>query len=144
MIRMRLGQVQGLFFDRQRVQNATSRAERKVLSRFGAFVRQRARSSIRSRQGTSPPGSPPFSHTGLLRGNIFFAFDPRARSVVIGPILLNATSGVAPQLLEHGGAITLRRGGRLRPAVYQPRPYMRPAYAVEQQKLPNLWKNSIR
>ena len=144
MIGLRLDQTKALFFDRQRVLNATSRAERRVLSRFGAFVRQRSRTSIRPRKGTSPPGSPPFSHSGLLRRNIFFAFDPSARSVVIGPIRLNAKAGLAPHLLEHGGSTTVRRGGRLRPAVYRPRPYMRPALEAEQPKLPTLWKNSIR
>ncbi len=144
MIGLRLDQAKSLFFDRQRVLASTNKAERKVLSKFGAFVRQRSRTSIRPRKGSSPPGSPPFSHTGLLRRNIFFAFDPGARSVVIGPTLLNAKAGVAPRLLEHGGTATLRRGSRLRPAVYRPRPYMRPAFETEQQKLPSLWKNSIR
>lgn len=144
MIGLRLDQAKALFFDRQRVLAATERAERQVLSRFGAFVRQRARTSIRPRKGSSPAGAPPYSHVGLLRRNIFFAFEPFRRSVVIGPVLLNAKSGDVPRLLEHGGVAPRRRGGRLVPTVYRPRPYMRPAFEAEQQKLPNLWKNSIR
>ena len=40
MIGYRIDQIKGLFFDSAKVQAATSRAERSVLSRFGAFVRQ--------------------------------------------------------------------------------------------------------
>jgi hypothetical protein len=45
--------VTGAFFDRAAVLNQTDRAERKVLSRFGAFTRRGARSSIR-RKGNVP------------------------------------------------------------------------------------------
>ena len=144
MINLRLDQTKGLFFDRARVQAATDRAQRRVLRRFGAFVRQRARTSIRPRKGTSPPGQPPYSHTGLLRRNIYFAYEPMRRSVIVGPVRLNAKAGEAPRLLETGGRTLRRHRGRLQPAIYRPRPYMLPAFAAEQQKLPSLWKNSIR
>ena len=65
----------GPFFDRQRVMSG-DRATRKVFSKFGAFVRQTARSSIRKRKSISEPGQPPSSHTGLLKRNIFFVFAP--------------------------------------------------------------------
>jgi len=64
MIRFELGK---LFFDRQAVISKVDAATRRVLSRFGAFVRQRAKSSIRKRRNPAPPGSPPSSHTGLLK-----------------------------------------------------------------------------
>src|SRR5690606_6172596 len=50
-----------LFFDRKAVTSRVDKATRKVLSRFGAFVRRTARSSIRKRKKTSQPGSPPSS-----------------------------------------------------------------------------------
>ena len=84
-IGMKLNQAKGLFFDRQPVLNAVSRSERRVLSKFGAFVRRGARSSIRKRKSVSEPGSPPSSHTGLLRKMIFFVYEPARASVVIGP-----------------------------------------------------------
>jgi hypothetical protein len=40
------------FFDRAKVKNAVDAGTRRVLSRFGAFVRTRARTSIRKRKGT--------------------------------------------------------------------------------------------
>ena len=79
-----LSQFKGSFFDAAPVLRAMDRAERKVLSRFGAFVRQKARTSIRYapsvnvstgqiqrgrkkkdveyRDAVSKPGKPPFAH----------------------------------------------------------------------------------
>ena len=64
---------QGGFFDRDAVLKATDKAQRMALSKFGAFVRTRARSSIRKRKGVAPAGSPPSSHTGLLKQFIYFS-----------------------------------------------------------------------
>lgn len=149
MIGIKLDQTKGLFFDRAEVMRATSRAERQVLSRFGAFVRRSARSSIRKRKRISQPGSPPSSHTGLLRKFIFFAFEPQSRSVVIGPVRLNQKVGDAPAALEHGGKSQVaqgsrRRGRRTRTIRVRPRPYMQPAFEKEQQKLPQMWRDSVK
>ncbi|NLY02726.1 MAG: hypothetical protein GXY83_42275 [Rhodopirellula sp.] len=76
MIAYRINAAKGFFFDSARVVKATSRAERKVLSRFGAYVRRGARSSIRKRKTVSEPGQPPSSHAGLLKKFIFFAYEP--------------------------------------------------------------------
>ncbi|HID23432.1 MAG TPA: hypothetical protein EYP14_13685 [Planctomycetaceae bacterium] len=131
------------FFDRKKVQRSVDTATRRVLSRFGAFVRTRARTSIRKRTGTSPPGRPPYSHVGLLRRLIFFAYDRRRRSVVVGPVLIRRDSQ-APELLEHGGQTLVRTGGRRGRLRYRPRPYMGPAFQREQQNLSALWRDSIR
>jgi len=143
MIGMKLQQAKGLFFDRLAVTNAADRAERKVLSKFGAFVRQTARSSIRKRKSISEPGQPPSSHTGLLKRNIFFVFSSETRSVVIGPILLNQRTD-APRLLEHGDTVVRQRRAKRVRMKYRPRPFMGPAFDREQQKLPDLWRNSVR
>ena len=131
------------FFDRESVQRKVDRSTRKVLSRFGAFVRQRARTSIRKRKEISRPGQPPHSHVGLLRKFILFAYDADRKSVVIGPTLTNAQSE-APKLLEHGGETTLRTREGPKRARYRPRPFMGPAFAAEQPKLSGLWKNSVK
>lgn len=107
------------FFDSPKVLAAVEKAERGVLSRQGAFIRRRAKSSIRKRKAASQPGNPPSSHTGLLRDYIFFAFDPVTRSVVIGPTKTNqvsftqdkaghwrSTTGTGAAALEYGGSIT--------------------------------------
>ncbi len=143
MIGMTFQAAKGGFFDREKVKRSVDAGTRRVLSKFGAFVRQRARTSIRQRQGTSPPGSPPYSHVGLLRKFILFAYDPQRRSVVIGPTRLRDDSQ-APRLLEHGGTAVLEDRGGKRRARYRPRPFMRPAFEAEQPQLPTLWRASVR
>ena len=131
------------FFDRERVKKSVDSATRRVLSKFGAFVRQRARTSIRNRKGASPPGQPPYSHVGLLRKFIFFAYDQPRQSVVIGPVLLRGESD-APKLLEHGGDVVRRTKHKARRMHYRPRPFMGPAFQKEKAALPALWKDSVR
>ncbi len=113
--------------------NRVDAAGRKGLSKFGAYVRQRARTSIRNRKVPSAPDSPPSSHTGDLRNWILFAYDDSTRSVVIGPAKLNKP-GEAPALLEIGGAATRMRHGKSVRAFYRPRPYMQPAFDAELPK----------
>ena len=143
MIEMTFQAAKQGFFDRAKVKNAVDAGTRKVLSKFGAFVRQRAKTSIRKKKGISPPGSPPYSHTGLLRKFILFAYDPQRRSVVIGPTLTKEGSRV-PSLLEYGGEVIIEHRSKKRLARYRPRPYMRPAFEAEKSQLPALWRNSIR
>lgn len=134
-----------MFFDTKAVTSRVDAATRKVLSRFGAFVRQGAKTSIRKRKAISDPGSPPSSHVGLLRKLIYFGYDLRQRSVVIGPTPLHGTAE-APPLLEYGGTARRRRGrrGRLVTATYRPRPFMGPAFEREKPKLPAMWAGSVR
>ena len=144
MIGLTLSQVKAGFFDRQAVLRASTRAERQVLSRFGAFVRQRARTSIKARHAISRPDSPPSSHVGLLKQFILFAYDPTRRSVVIGPARLSTKDGDAPRLLEYGGSARRLRHGHVVRCTYQPRPFMTPAFARELPGLPPLWRDAIR
>ncbi len=137
--------VREMFFDRPAVTSATDRATRRVLSRFGAFVRRTARGSIRKRKRPSPPGSPPSSHTGLLRRFIYFGYEPDTSSVVIGPARLSQNGrGDAPHLLEYGGTAKLQRRGRRDRARIRGRPFMRPAFEKERPQLPAMWRDSIR
>lgn len=144
MIDMR---IKSLFFDRQKVVRAVDSAKRAVLSKAGAFIRTVARTSIRKRKGSAPPGSPPHSHVGLLRKFILFGYDRASDSVVVGPAKLNKPNE-APRVLEHGGTTTAtrfargkRRSRRVRIAA---RPFMGPALEKERPKLPRLWAGSVR
>jgi hypothetical protein len=142
-----LNAAKGNFFDRQKVINATDRATRSVLSRFGAFVRTRARTSMRKRKGVSAPGSPPHAHVGLIRKLLFFVYEPERKTVVIGPTLINTArkNPTVPELLEEGGEVVIeRRDGTRERAKYRARPYMGPAAATELPKLPAMWRNSVR
>jgi hypothetical protein len=143
MIGMTFQTAKGSFFDREKIKRSVDAGTRRVLSKFGAFVRQRAKTSIRKRKGTSAPGQPPYSHVGLLRRFIFFAYDQGRRSVVIGPTLTRDDSE-APRLLEHGGATVQRMEGKAKRLRYRPRPFMGPAFAEEQKKLSALWRGAVR
>lgn len=140
--------VKRVFFDTKTVRAKTNKATRRVLSRFGAFVRQTARRSIRRRKKASQPGRPPSSHTGLLKKFIWFGYDTVRRSVVIGPVRLSQKGrGEAPSALEHGGIVTMRsrrRGGKRTKARIRPRPFMGPAMEREKPNLPALWRDSVK
>ena len=120
-----------LFFDSPRVRRAMDTATRQALGRAGAFIRRRAKSSIRRRKGISQPGQPPHSHAGHLRRLIFF-----------GPVPFK--QGEAPRLLEFGGTVTRRTRRRRRRMTYRKHPFMGPALAAELPQLPQRWRNSVR
>jgi len=146
--------IKRMFFDRTAVRNKTDKATRRVLSKFGAFVRQTAKRSIRKRKRASRPGQPPSSHTGLLKRFIFFGFDVARRSVVIGPVRLTQKTGDVPHVLEYGGTVrplsrlsaAQRRARRPSSAATRrrPRPFMGPAMEKEKHQLPALWRNSVK
>jgi len=146
VLRMKTVSVE-MFFDRKKVIHAADRANRRNLSKAGAFIRTTAKHSIRKRKAASAPGSPPSSHTGLLRRFIFFGYERARQTVVVGPMRLNQKAGTAPAALEHGGTSFVedtrrwRRKRRLRIAA---RPFMGPALAKEAPKFPKLWANSIK
>jgi hypothetical protein len=144
------------FFDRAKVERAIARAERAVLSRFGAYVRQRAKTSMRRRKGVSEPGAPPSAHVGLVRDFVYFAYEPDRHDVIIGPALLGRPGTRAPlsgggvlRLLEEGGTVerimSHMLGGRKRMLHYRPRPFMRPAFDAElKARMPSLFKDSVK
>ena len=148
MIGVKVNKAKSMFFDSKAVMSRVDKATRKVLSRFGAFVRTAARSSIRKRKRPSAPGSPPSSHTGLLKKFIYFGFDVAAQSVVIGPTRLNEKAGDAPAALEEGGRSTVvqhRRGRQRRRTInVAARPFMGPAFQQEKPKLPDMWRASVK
>lgn len=136
------------FFDSEKVQKAVDSAMRRKLSKFGAFVRTRSRSSIRKRKATSKPGQPPTSRTGLLKKFIFFSYDEATKTVVIGPAAFRANT-VAPELLEKGGTALVspritRKWQPPRLAKYAARPYMQPAFAAELPAFLATLKDSVK
>ena len=100
-----------LFFDTKEIRSKLSEATRKVMSKFGAFVRATARQSIKTKPTSSAPGQPPHSHTGYLKKEILFGYDKTKESVVVGPVKL-AKKGNAPEALEKGGEAVKRRNPR--------------------------------
>jgi hypothetical protein len=105
--------IKDMFFDRRQVLDALGRANVKVLSRAGAFIQRRAKTSIRKRKRVSRPGEPPSSHVGTLRDLILFGYDTSRRSVVVGPLPIG-TVGIVPPTLEYGGPAVSKKNPRRR------------------------------
>ncbi len=149
---MNAAQFRKTFFDRAGIEKQLDAGVKRALSRFGAFVRQRAKTSIRKApkvdvatgliqrgrktkgaelvDAVAPPGKPPFSHTGTLKKLIYFGYEPVEKSVVIGPAVGGSRSG-APEALEHGVGMPAR-------------PYMQPAFEAELQNVGGDFRNLIR
>lgn len=141
MLDVNLKLAKSMFFDRVKIKKSVDVRTRKVLSKFGAYVRRTSRQSIKKRKDTSVPGRPPFSHTGILKKFIFFGYDTTKRSVVIGPIIAPGKPGKAPATLEHGGKVSLPLGNKADMAA---RPFMKPAFQREIKTLPSTWANTIK
>jgi hypothetical protein len=163
-------QAKNWFFDRPRVLAMVAARKQRAMGRAGAFVRQRAKTSIRTRKKPSAPGRPPSSHTGILKRFIFFSYDAARQSVVVGPTKTNQVffdaafrpvTGTGPGALEFGGAVTLlewffagrwqradlrsrrrlaSRPTRSRTVRMAARPYMRPAMLAELPKFAGLFR----
>ena len=140
------------------------------LGRGAADVRRFARQLIRP-GGTSAPGTPPRSHTDLLRRLIVYHVDNDHLRATIGPLASLRTypngdrkpiGATVPSVLEFGGTIQVRemllaRGWiretprraaqnnaaarRLRMIRIEPRPYMRPALDMAAAQLVNHFRN---
>lgn len=145
--------IKNAFFTSEKVVRFMDKKTRKVLSKFGAYVRRQAQTSMktpgkkaykaaaeraaakgkRSNQfPASRPGNPPFAHgRRLLRKLLFFAYDTATRTVVIGPVRLGETANQhVPKTLEFGGIIHRKSffTGKRHADKYKERPFMRPAF----------------
>ncbi len=135
--------VKNSFFDKAAVLKAIGGDAAKALSKFGAFVWKRARTSMRRRKKSAAAGSPPSAHAGQLKTLLFFSWDPSTRSVVIGPTPFR--EGKVPSLLEFGGSTTLRkRGGHSKTARYAAFPFMGPALEAEAPNMPKAWAAAVK
>ena len=163
-------EAKGNFFSTDLVKGLVDKAKRANLSKWGAYVRTDARSSLRYRKESSPPGAPPSVHKTMtrtktnkkgetkrqqvspLREFLFFAYDPSSKSAVAGPARLAGKLGNAPQALEEGGTSEVRttiwdhhrRVPATVKAQIRPHPTMAPAAARVNKKLPEIWANSVR
>lgn len=107
-----------MFLDRRAVTDRISKANARSLKKVGAFIRRRARSSLRRRKKVSAAGGTPSVHskdkTATLK-NILFAYDSSNESLVVGPVKLNQVNQAAgsganvpvPALHEFGGTVAI-------------------------------------
>lgn len=146
MIGFNVKQFQGAFFTSSAVTKKVKPAARKILSKFGSYVRQTARQSIKNKK-RSVASQPPASRTGKLKRFIYFGYDEAKNSVIIGPAKLNNTvSDTALISLEEGGATDVfNPKTKQRSRVFvAARPFMKPAFGKEMPKVPGMWRDSIR
>lgn len=150
MIGFTINEAKSYFLKGDELEKAVARAEYRIHSRFGAFIRSDARRSIRNRKRPSRPGEAPTNQTGLLKGNIFFVVERDMHNVVIGPALLSGKKQylnlTIPEVLEKGGtvAVPARRKVKAHTANFGPRPYMGPAFDKNLPTLPALWRDSVK
>jgi hypothetical protein len=157
---MTLRQAQQGFFDREVIDRKIDAQMKRMLSRFGAFVRTRDRTSIRYGKGTSAAGQPPTAHRSMtrtktnkkgetkqqsvspLREFIFFAYDESGGrpSVVIGPVMLSGSKPGVLRIIEEGGEESFAdTRGRTVTRHYHPHPHTGPAFQMElKMTLPGL------
>ena len=137
------------FFDRDRVLSSMDRALQKNMSKFGAYVRTRSKSSIRRKKKASKPGMPPRNVTGKLKNYIFFGYDRQKKEVIIGPAGFQDKPLMAPELLEKGGTVVRPRSKNSKKKGmvvynYGGNPYMQPAFDVERPKFIGMMKDSMK
>ena len=146
MIGYRFDKFKSTFFSTPAVMKKVKPAARRVLSKFGSFVRQTSRQSIKNKK-RSVAGQPPANRTGKLKRFIYFGYDESKNSVIIGPAKLsNTVSDTALISLEEGGITDVmdpktKKTGRKFVAA---RPFMLPAFDKELPKVPGLWRDSIK
>ncbi len=134
------------FFDSKPVVSMMDRKTRKVFSKFGAFVRVKARSLVNKKGGkknvSAMPGDPPRRHVGTLRRGIFFSYEMSKKSVVIGPVVLGGGSAQNLMALDQSGSVIIQGQKKQRRVFIKARPFMMPAYEEEQPKLSAMWKDA--
>jgi hypothetical protein len=110
--------IKNWFFDRAAVQKAVSRGNLRALAKAGAFLRTRARTSLRRRKKPSAPGQPPSVHSRdsfVTLKNILFGLEPQRQAVLIGPVGLGRAGrstavvpdSTVPNVLEFGGQVSV-------------------------------------
>jgi phage gpG-like protein len=135
-----------MFIDKRAILTPKEQAQKRVLSKQGAFLRGAARRLIRKRRGAARPGQPPHTHTGALKHAILF--EVGTDSVVIGPAA--SSIGELGALHEFGGSVAIKayrqkngRAIRAHTRKYPPRPFMWPAYDEVLPRLPAFWEQVI-
>ena len=114
MITMKPAQAKDFFFDRALVTKYMDKKTATALAKGGGLIRRIAQNSMRKRKKASAPGTPPSRHRPRGQGLTFilYVFDPRTKSVVVGPVLfpskVNDDGTTAPEVNEFGGRVKRR------------------------------------
>lgn len=124
-----------LFDETPKVRKAVDRYKVENIGHAAGLVRTTARRSIRKRKGPSAAGTPPHTHTGLMRRSIVYAVHKHRDEAIIGPTA-SMVGRVVGGLHEFGGVA--------KTGEYPARPYMGPAFEKILPRLPQKWRNSLK
>ncbi len=167
MIDVTIKGVSASFFDSEKVLTAAKKGTIRSLSRCGAFVRTEEKSSIKYANKSAPAGQPPKAHRGRmtrtskkkdgstttrqvspLKELIYFAYDERSESVVVGPADFRnraRRSYRVPTILEQGGTVHRRTPrGQPQSVTYRGNPFAGPALRRVQGKFPDMFRDLLR
>ena len=110
--------IKRIVLETQKIQRAVDSETKKPIIKSLAFLRRRMRSQLRRRKRASRPGQPASVHStdpvATLK-RIFFAYDDRTKSGIVGPVKLSTVANrrngePLPGLLEVGGTVHIPEG----------------------------------
>ena len=138
-------------FEAERILAPAEKFQHKLLYQFGAYCRKVQRNSLkRGRPGeVARPGDPPLRHSTSpdIKDTVFYVVDRKAKSVIIGMVLLSGKPGggeAMPGVLKHSGASRKQRRGRIKTVRVQEHPSAGPAFRkTVERKLPGLIAGGI-
>jgi hypothetical protein len=159
MFGMSLTEAKSNFFDTDKVEKMMDAKTRRVLRKFGGYVRKTDLNSLEYRKTSSAAGGPPSVHRSTphtrtnkkgitstqmvspLKKFLYFAAteEDGIPGVVIGPVPFGGKgSATALRTIEEGGTETLiGRNGKPYPASYDARPHTGPAFRKGLGQLPS-------
>lgn len=126
--------INGRFASKQQVEKWKAQRKKRGLSTSPSPEdgRKRKLPFAPSRPGESPRISP----GSLLKRLLFFSYDTRTESVVVGPEARSSDGAKTLDILEHGGRAKFGRVAE--------RPFMAPALQQEAPKFPDLFADALR
>ena len=133
------------FFD---VNSLTSRIERswaRAMKRAGRLIMFEAMDTMKHiKKGVSAPGAFPHRHskTKVSLRRIWYDYDPRTKTVVVGPAKFKNDD--TSNLIEFGGTRVIKqRRGRVRKVRYRARPFMGPSLKKKRSDIAKEFRNTV-
>ena len=136
------------FFDIGSMASAAERGWAHAMKRVGAAIRRHGQDTMKNRRygknaPVSQPGAFPQRHstTNNSLRNIQFDYDPRKKSVVVGPVRFKSDTS---HLIEFGGTVVRKRTKKKKNARmmhYAARPFMGPSLEKERPFVAGHFRN---
>ena len=100
-------------FDGSRLTRIVAEGSGRAVVKAAAYLRGVAKRKVKRRKRkSSPPGMPPYAHSGIFKASILFGVNASKTTAVIGPERLaagrtNHSGATVPHILEYGGMAAL-------------------------------------